>query len=498
MNSIDKGAAYLDRLAADKVQAVDLFNRFSLPEFPVELLPPIVREYAADQSELIGVDPAVIGVSSLAVAAACIDDRIEIQPKRHDTGWTESARLWIGIIGDPSAKKSPGLKKALSPAFAVDADWRKESAQKLTQWQEQCESLTKDEPKPEKPILKRLIVDDVTVEKLAMIAAESEPRGILSFRDELSGWLSTMDAYHGGAGGKDKAAWLEAYNGGPKAIDRVTRGSLFVENWSACVLGGIQPGVIHSYAKATNHDGMLQRFILVKAGQARLGADRPPNSQIRDDYRQLISDLSRIEPSLDAVKLSDEAQEIRKGYEEKLHKAIISFDNAFLTATLGKWSGTYARLLLIYHCIECSMDAIYPASRPVSANTARKVSDLVWQVLFPHAIEFYQGMDETEENARLLAALMLAKQWPRFTVKRDLAQQWKHSRKMKPWEIDTTLDRLESYGWIWPDDAAGLNERGRPVAYMVNAEIHQRFTEQAAAEKARRKEVATMMRELAR
>lgn len=363
MNSTDKGADYLDRVAADKTPIVDLFNRLSLPDFPVDLLPSVIREYATDQSELIGVDPAVIGVSSLAVAAACIDDRIEIQPKRYDTGWTESARLWIGIIGDPSAKKSPGIKKSLAPAFNVDSEWRKESANLLAEWQEQCDSTPKDETKPEKPILKRLIVDDVTPEKLAQILSESEPRGILVNRDELSGWLTTMDAYHGGAGGKDKAAWLEAYNGGPKAIDRVIRGSSFVENWSACVVGGIQPSVIHSYAKATNHDGMLQRFILVKAGQARLGADRPPDVAIRDNYRRLITELAKIQPSGDAIMLSDEAQEIRKVYEEKLHKATISFGNAFLTAALGKWSGTYARLLLVYHVIDCCSDSVYPTSK---------------------------------------------------------------------------------------------------------------------------------------
>lgn len=136
--------------------------------------------------------------------------------------------------------------------------------------------------------------------------------------------------------------------------------------------------------------------------------------------------------------------------------------------------------------------------KKISAETASKVSDFVWKVLFPHAVEFYKGMDETEENARLLAALILAKQWNRFTVKRDLGQQWKHSRKLKPWEIDSTLDRLEAYGWIWPDDSSALNERGKPVAYLVNSDVHQRFTEQAESEKERRREVAKIMADLPR
>ncbi|PWG71575.1 hypothetical protein DF186_24190, partial [Enterococcus hirae] len=77
--------------------AVDLFNSLALPPFPVDLLPSVIGNYAKDQAELIGVDPAVIGMAAIGAAASCIDDRIEIQTKRYDPTWTESARLWVGI-----------------------------------------------------------------------------------------------------------------------------------------------------------------------------------------------------------------------------------------------------------------------------------------------------------------------------------------------------------------------------------------------------------------
>src|SRR5690606_41949678 len=97
---------------------------------------------------------------------------------------------------------------------------------------------------PPPPQLHRLTASDVAVEKLGDILSKYERRGIIIDHDELNGWLASIDAYKNGAGGKDKAAWLEAYNGGGLGSDRIGRGSLWVENWSACIIGGIQPDVI--------------------------------------------------------------------------------------------------------------------------------------------------------------------------------------------------------------------------------------------------------------
>jgi hypothetical protein len=327
------------------------------------------------------------------------------------------------------------------------------------------------------------------------ILSKCHPRGILSYQDELSGWLASHDAYRHGAG-KDKAAWLEAYNGGPKAIDRVARGSTFVENWSACVIGGIQPSVVQAYANTTNHDGMLQRFVLVQAGEARLGADRRPDVEAKERYYNLMRQLSEtVAFGGDVVTLSEEAHKAREALDEKLHRITRSHPNKYLAAALGKWNGLFARLLLTFHCIECGTALEHPSFREVQGDTARRVADLMWKTLFPHAVAFYNGLDPVEDTARELAGLILARGWERFTVKRDLNRYWRASRKLKPWEMEETLDRLEAFGWIFPDPGH-LNEKGKPAAYRVNPGVHKRFKEHAEAERERRKEVAALMAEL--
>src|SRR5690606_29775567 len=116
-------------------------------------------------------------------------------------------------------------------AFSIDREWRHETTKALAAWRKKCENTAEGEDKPPMPVGKRLLLNDATVEKIGDILSKHEPRGMLSFQDELNGWLASMDAYKGGIGGKDKGAWLEAYNGGTKFFDRITRGELYVENW---------------------------------------------------------------------------------------------------------------------------------------------------------------------------------------------------------------------------------------------------------------------------
>lgn len=480
-----------------EVDAVDIFGNLEEPPFSLDLMPEVVGRYAKDQAELLGVDPAVICMTALAVMAGCIDDRIQIQPKRYDPTWRESARLWVAIIGDPSAKKTPGMKKALSPAKKIAAQWRSQYSDAKAQWEQECADLKaadKNAVLPDPPQLARFTVGDVTVEKLGDILSKCPPRGILVDRDELTGWLAGMDAYKNG-GGKDRAAWLEAYNGGGMEIDRIGRGSLWVENWSVCVVGGIQPQIVHEYAKTTNHDGMLQRFVLIHAAPARPGVDRLPDMQAKQAYADVIEQMAHVEPTSTPIELSDGAHAVREALNAKLHKAVVSMPNKHLSAMIGKWEGLFARMLLTFHVAECATREEYPTSKKVSEQTAAKVSNLLWRVILPHSIKFYDGMDPADTATRQLAGLILARGWDRFTVRRDLNNNMIAYRKMKEWDREEMLDRLEAYGWIFPEDGK-LNERGRPVAYVVNRSVHDRFAAQAETEKKRRANVAALMAEL--
>jgi hypothetical protein len=71
-----------------------------------------IRDFVYDQSELLGCDPGAMALTALAVCSSLISDEITIQPRRFDTTYRESARLWLMLIGLISNKKTPMAQEA--------------------------------------------------------------------------------------------------------------------------------------------------------------------------------------------------------------------------------------------------------------------------------------------------------------------------------------------------------------------------------------------------
>src|SRR5262249_15366477 len=102
-----------------------------------------------------------------------------------------------------------------------------------------------DLEKPEEPVCPRLVVSDITIERLSEVL-EDNPRGVLVARDELSSWLYSFTRYKGGGGVSDVPNWLELHHAGTLMYDRKTgdRRTIIVSKAAASVTGGIQPGTL--------------------------------------------------------------------------------------------------------------------------------------------------------------------------------------------------------------------------------------------------------------
>lgn len=490
-------------------QPIDLFGIQHPPQLPIEILPDVMRDYVEDQSALLGSDHSVIGMTALVAAAACITDGIKLQPKRHDPTWRESARLWVAVVGDPSTRKSPAIDKAVRHVKRLDHDMAESSAQEQASWQRQFDEikeLNKDVkkkggdtiPLPQQPPKKRLLVEDTTVEALSEVLKDN-PRGILCLKDELTGWFASMDAYKGGAKGAsmDRAHWLEAYNGGRRSIDRVTRGSINIPNWSVCMIGGIQEEMIRRVASTMGHDGLLQRFMVVCARPAVKDLDRVPNMDAMEDYRQLFDRLAQLSPSDEPVRMSEMAHQSRERVSDYARKMVSAFDHPHMQAWLGKWDGLFSRLVLLYHVIECMKYNAYPTTIEVSPESAGRVERLMCGFLLHHAIHFYSEIldaNDAMQHTRQLARLILAKRMQVIT-KRDMATMWKASRKLEDWELRKIVNTLANYDWLMPDTSL-MDTDGKPRVWYVNPAVHEVFAGHAEREAARRMEVANTIREL--
>jgi hypothetical protein len=342
---------------APAADPIDLWAKFDPPTLPRRVLPEVIEAFAFDQGMAMGCDMGGLAVSALAVCAAAIPDSIKLQPKKHDTNWVESARLWVAPVGSPSTMKSPMIAAAAKPRRRIDNEMARDNQEAMDDWHRLPKEKQRQTPQPKQT---RLMIEDTTIEAAQEILKDS-PNGVLSYQDELSGWFGAMDKYSGGKGAaKDRGFWLQSFNGGSYSVNRIGRGSLVIPNLSVSMLGSIQPEPIRKLAADGVDDGLLQRLIPIVLSPGVKGRDEPPSAAV-DDYNALISNLHRLRPPttggiLPAVvilKFDDGALAIREELEVKhLELQQCEAINRKLGSHIGKYNGLFARLCVVFHCVE--------------------------------------------------------------------------------------------------------------------------------------------------
>src|SRR5262245_50633223 len=337
--------------AAPPVTPIDLWGQLDPPELPRELLPKVIEDFAFVQGELMGVDPGGLALAALTVCAAAISDTIELQVKKHDRGYIESARLWTALIGPPSTRKSPSLRQAVYPLNQLDRVY----AQEYAAAKQAYDNLSpEDRKQAQKPKRKQLKLEDTSIEAAQEVLRDNEA-GVLCLTDELSGWFGGMEKYNAGRGaGKDRGFWLQSWNGGSYSVNRVTRGSFFIETLSVSVLGGIQPDLIRQMASDSHDDGLIQRLIpiVLRTGAAGQDVETP---DVTTKYWDLIDGLHQLEPKFatgwdntgqaSRLVFDDGAQAIRNELEKR-HLSLMAVEvvNKKLAAHIGKYDSFFARL----------------------------------------------------------------------------------------------------------------------------------------------------------
>lgn len=351
--------------------------------FPVDLLPDPLRSLVEVGSESMVCDPAYVALPLLVSVAAAIGTTRAIELKR---SWRESPILWAMIVGDSGTLKTPAAELALEPlrqqqeqmfSRNVTAAAEHERAVELYQtalaaWRrEGAEGAPPAKPTP--PAMERCIVDDATIEALAMILRDN-PRGVAVLRDELAGWFLSFDRYSKGGG--DEQRWLELFNGRGMTIDR--KSSLMpvvVKRAAVSIFGGIQPGVLQKVLDPNRRaSGMAARFLMAmppRRPKVWTDADVPDEVRIRtaglfESLFELKHDCGLLGgPVALPMTSSAKARWVAFYNEHGQEQASLSGD---LAAVWSKLEGYAAKLSLMMHCVRVaagdrSVESAYEVDR---------------------------------------------------------------------------------------------------------------------------------------
>jgi hypothetical protein len=478
--------------AAKPTTPVDLWGKFESPPLPTGLLPLVIEQYAIAQAAMMGCDAGGLAMAALTVCAAVISDRIELQMKRHDPYWKEAARIWVALVGSPSTKKSPIMRQAARELIRLDMALHRDYMQAMAQY----EALPAEEKKMTRPPRqKRLRIEDTTIEAAQVVMMDS-PDGVLCLQDELSGWFGAMDKYGSPRGAaKDRGFWMQSFNGGSYAVNRIIRGAGIIDNVSVSMLGGIQPEPMRKLVADSHDDGLIQRLFPIVLKSATMGKDEPQLDVVGacDD---LIDRLHNLEPPTNrgsgnvagflpkVLRFDNAAQEFRGRLEQKhINLQACEAINKKLAAHIGKYDGLFGRLCVVWHCIENVNLPDLPDL--ITLSTARRVARFLHEYLLPHAIAFYTeilGLSDEHERLTAVAGYILARKLERVT-NRVVAHGDRTMRKLTKRDIDNMFEQLDALGWV---DRTPAPRPSDPPHWIVNPEVHKRFGARGESEAKRR------------
>jgi hypothetical protein len=486
------------------------------PQLTEDEVPQAIWPFVADTARRMGVATSSVALGAIVSLSSAVSDEWRLQPKRRDYLWTENARLWGAIVGPPSILKTPIIRACTHPLEHMEMQahkaWELEMERYLQEQAAAKEAGDKKRPGPP-PRRERRVVESITIEAFqevlrsdAKAALNAPARKVLCRQDELGEFLANFDRYSNGRAGGDRGAYLRLYNGGAFSVDRIGRGSFITANWSACILGGIQPEPIQRIARDAVDDGLLQRFIYdVQTSPAQAGADASPDTAAFHRYTKLFPALAALHPPPGddhphSVHLHADAHVHREAIDA-LARGMAAMPDASprLQSAFGKWPGLFARICLTFHLIDVAdaraVGDLGPSVNAVPAATAERVARYMRRILLPHLQRAEDLMFATVQtgHAKWIAGHILAHGLDRITV-RDIVQNYRALRppEVRPF-LDSTMASLASIAWI--DPVQPRNALGPVVAWRVNPLVHERFAERAQQERTDRPQRAQEVRD---
>lgn len=480
----------------------------SAPAFNAkELLPDALANFVLDEADRMPCAPDYIAAALVVCLGSVIGARCGVKPKRRDD-WVVIPNLFGGVVGDPSAKKSPALgtvTRFLDILEAKEAD-KLDEHQKIYESEvaayeanqaavkSNMKSAAKGKPDkdkmyaamadmqsleaPQPPQQRRFKSNDSTVEKLGDLLVGNH-QGLLVFRDELIGLLSSWEK-EGREG--DKSFYLEGWNGTSSYnIDRIGRGSLRIKNLCLSVFGGIQPEMLGRYLEGVvnslDNDGRIQRFqvLVYPDSVAWEWRDRSPVTGARDAVREIFERLASFDPLQDGAAPADDyvkfphfyfddaAQDFFVDWCTVLHtKHIANEQNPMLQQHLGKFEKLFCSIALIVHL---ASGAIGPVSLPSVQRAAAWCSYLA-----AHARRIYGLADTAKVDTAIALASRIkeGKLTDGFTV-RDLTRKcWRGLATRQ--QVENALAILEEHNWVHSEES--IQHTGRPtVCYYLNPHL---------------------------
>ncbi|MBR6976158.1 MAG: DUF3987 domain-containing protein [Ottowia sp.] len=479
--------------------------------FHESMLPDALRAWVMDIAERADCPPDYTAAAAISALGSLLGARVLACPYLHND-YTVAPNLWMVAIGAPGVKKSDCVAEPLDMLERLKLAEKTRHAEALRVWQakdklrqmarERAEKEARqlvfagdmagaealllphdaDEGEPE-PQRRAFLMDDATIEAL-QARMERDQWGFMVKRDELSGWLRSMDKQ-----GQETARsfYLTAWNGKRGyEIERIGRGEHYLPRVNVTIAGTIQPDAFMPYVRRAMQgggDGLVQRLSLMvwpDLPKEVRPIDRAPDKAAQEKAQATFARFALVQPLTvpqddgsitHAPQVRRFTKEARALYEVWLCKLLEAVRKGeappALAAHLAKYEKLVPALALIFCLVEC------PDAAEIDAGHVARA--LQWAAyLQSHAERVYDAAETPDMDAarRLLAKLqagrlmkdgeLLAAVEPRIVAQKG----WAGLRDVDA--VRRAADVLVVYGWLRHEERRS-NAGGRPsVRYVLH------------------------------
>jgi hypothetical protein len=346
---------------------VDPSRQPKVLDFPVEIFPRAIQEYCWQVAKSIGCPVDFVGTMILPVASGAIGTTRVIEIKK---GFAVYCSVYSALVARPGGGKSPAQRHVCEPVKRRAKMYKMTYEDQMAEWKEREES---GEPMDsgKEPRLQRISCRNITSESLAPILTSNQ-RGLVIIKDEVAGFVKSMDQYRGGKGA-DREFFMEVWSNIDQDVDRKSQGGvpITVEDPFINVFGGVQPDKLHYVTNLMGeNDGFADRFLVSYPDEVFQTAfnweevdeetSRKWNlvyNSLHDDFHfgQGSDERGRIIDIPMVVRCSLEAGKMYAEWYEPHRKETQEPD--FPPRLIGSWlkmTEYTLRLALIIHCLRCA------------------------------------------------------------------------------------------------------------------------------------------------
>jgi hypothetical protein len=401
-------------------------NRRPPPKLPLDVLGDRWAQWVEDAARAAAAPTDYVVAPLLAAASALIGHARWAQAWK---GWKEPPHLWCAAVGDSGDGKSPGadtiyeyIIPSIERRMGADFPDQLREAQaaieaakvRLESWKDELRTAIKEGrsvppqpgPVPQEPMAPRLMLSDVTIERVASLLASAAPKGVLMTRDELAGWLLGMNAYNEGA----RAFWIEAYGGRRYCVDRQKSSEpIIIPRFAVSWYGGIQPGKVAEVMQGAD-DGLLARFIWFWPDPFPFNKpNRPPAAEwaITAFDRLRTLDLTAGEDgSTPLLVMLDDAAAQRLVRFAQLMQERKEMTIGLMRSAIGKARGLVLRLSLVLEYLRwCGEDGYTAPPGTITEDALLAAARFVSEYAMPAAERTYgdAACPEADRNLTTLA-----------------------------------------------------------------------------------------------